>query len=270
MSNPSALERLELNYERRGSGQPLVLLHGVGHHWQAWDPVLDTLAEHHDVIAVDFPGFGRSPAIPPGTPFALDLLIDVMRGFFDRLGLDRPHVAGNSMGGFVSLVLAQRGLARSVTAVSPACFWTPAERAYAVAVLRTFRLTAKRMTPSLVERLAHTKYGRTIATGMVYGKPALRDPDVVISEVAALRAAAAFEPTIAASRGLVFTGDIPDVPVTIAWGTHDRILPRRQGLRAARIIPGARLVQLPGCGHVPMSDDPVLVAKVILDGAGRQ
>ena len=56
-----------------------------------------------------------------------------------------------------------------------------------------------------------------------------------------------------------------DVPVTIAWGTKDRLLVRRQGVRALREIPGARLVRLPGCGHVPMSDDPALVGRVILD-----
>ena len=49
--------------------------------------------------------------------------------------------------------------------------------------------------------------------------------------------------------------------------TRDRLLVRRQGIRAKQIIPRARLVRLPGCGHVPMNDDPALVARVILDGS---
>jgi pimeloyl-ACP methyl ester carboxylesterase len=53
----------QLNYERWGSGPPLVLLHGIGHRLQAWDPVLDRLAAAHDVIAVDLPGFGKSPPL---------------------------------------------------------------------------------------------------------------------------------------------------------------------------------------------------------------
>jgi pimeloyl-ACP methyl ester carboxylesterase len=57
------------------------------------------------------------------------------------------------------------------------------------------------------------------------------------------------------------------VPVTIGWGTRDRLLLRRQGIRAKHVIPGARLVRLPGCGHVPMNDDPALVSRVILDGS---
>lgn len=64
---------------------------------------------------------------------------------------------------------------------------------------------------------------------------------------------------------MLFGDDVKGVPVSVAWGTRDRILLRRQGVRAKRVIPDARLVRLPGCGHVPMNDDPALVARVILD-----
>ncbi|MGW7792940.1 alpha/beta fold hydrolase, partial [Streptomyces tricolor] len=64
-----------------------------------------------------------------------------------------------------------------------------------------------------------------------------------------------------------FTDDLPGLPVTVAWGTRDRLLVRRQGVRAKQLIPHARLVRLPGCGHCPMNDDPALVARVILDGS---
>ena len=87
-------------------------------------------------------------------------------------------------------------------------------------------------------------------------------------ETRALRTAPGFAPTLAAGRGVQFTADVPDVPVTIAWGSRDRLLLRRQGVRASGPIPGARLVRLPGCGHVPMNDDPALVARVILDTMG--
>ncbi|MCW2948725.1 MAG: alpha/beta hydrolase fold protein, partial [Actinoallomurus sp.] len=61
-----------------------------------------------------------------------------------------------------------------------------------------------------------------------------------------------------------FTGDIPDVPVTIAWGTRDRVLPPRQATRATTMITQARLIWLPDCGHVPMNDAPELIARIIL------
>jgi len=56
----------QLNHARRGSGPPLVLLHGIGHHWRAWDPVLARLAARHDVIAANLPGFGKAPPLLPG------------------------------------------------------------------------------------------------------------------------------------------------------------------------------------------------------------
>ena len=70
-------------------------------------------------------------------------------------------------------------------------------------------------------------------------------------------------PIARASRGYAFTG-VPTVPVTIAWGTRDRILAYRQAAAARRGLPEARHVDLPGSGHVPMSDDPDLVADLIL------
>jgi pimeloyl-ACP methyl ester carboxylesterase len=62
----------------------------------------------------------------------------------------------------------------------------------------------------------------------------------------------------------------PTVPVTVAWGTHDRILRPSQAERARELLPQARHVPLPGCGHVPMSDDPDLVASLILQTTGAR
>ncbi|MEU7733237.1 alpha/beta hydrolase, partial [Streptomyces griseus] len=81
----------------------------------------------------------------------------------------------------------------------------------------------------------------------------------------ALRGATGFHQTLDTGRGLLFRDEVKGVPVSVAWGTRDRILLPRQGIRAKRVIPHARLVRLPGCGHVPMNDDPALVARVILD-----
>ena len=67
-----------------------------------------------------------------------------------------------------------------------------------------------------------------------------------------------------------FTGQVPaGVPVTIAWGTKDRLLRPPQVLAAKARLPQARIRPLPGCGHVPMTDDPALVADVLLQGSGR-
>nr|BFE86082.1 hypothetical protein GCM10020093_086830 [Planobispora longispora] len=130
---------MELAFERRGAGPPLVLLHGIGHHWQGWLPVLDRLAAERDVIAVDFPGFGVSPPLPAGTPYTAETLADAVESFCTMLGLREPHVAGNSLGGYVALELASRGVVRTACALSPAGFWTRGELVYAQSVLRATR-----------------------------------------------------------------------------------------------------------------------------------
>ncbi|MFF3324850.1 alpha/beta fold hydrolase [Streptomyces sp. NPDC002889] len=258
---------LSVAYERRGSGEPLLLLHGIGHHWQAWEPVLGILAAERDVIAVDLPGFGTSPALPDGVPYDLSTVSVALGAFCTALGVERPHVAGNSLGGLLALELGREKLVRSVTALSPAGFWSEAERRYAFTTLRAMRLGARSMPLPLIERLSRTAAGRTALTGTIYARPGRRSPEAAVAETLSLRGATGFHQTLAAGRDVLFTDDIPDLPVTIGWGTRDRLLVRRQGLRAKHIIPGARLVRLPGCGHVPMNDDPALVARLLLDAS---
>ncbi|MDQ0983198.1 alpha/beta fold hydrolase [Streptomyces sp. V2I9] len=252
-------------YERTGSGEPLLLIHGIGHHLQAWDPVTRILAADREVIAVDLPGFGASPALPDGVPYDLPTVASVLGAFCAELGLDRPHVAGNSLGGLLALELGRTGVVRSVTALSPAGFWNEPERRYAFGTLRAMRRAALAMPLPVIERLSRSAAGRAVLTSTIYARPGRRSPEAVVAETLALREATGFHATMAAGRGVSFDLGVKGVPVTVAWGTGDRILLRRQGIRAKRALPDARLVRLPGCGHVPMNDDPALVSRVILD-----
>lgn len=265
VESPRGPRTVSLAYDRTGAGEPLLLLHGIGHHRQAWDPVVPVLAVERDVIAVDLPGFGASPALPDGVPYDLATVAPLLGNFCEALGLDRPHAAGNSLGGLLALELGREGLVRSVTALSPAGFWTERERRYAFGTLRAMRLAAGSMPLPLIERLSRTPAGRTVLTSTIYARPGRRSPGAAVLETVALREATGFRETLAAGREVRFTDDVPELPVTIAWGSRDRLLLRRQGIRAKHTVPGARLVRLPGCGHVPMNDDPALVARVILD-----
>ncbi|MEU7424673.1 alpha/beta fold hydrolase [Streptomyces sp. NPDC040750] len=266
---PTALgpRDVTVSYARVGRGAPLVLLHGIGHHRQAWDPVVDILATEREVIAVDLPGFGASPALPGDLAYDLATTNTVLGALFGQLGLDRPHVAGNSLGGLLALELGREKAVRSVTALSPAGFWTEAERRYAFAVLLAMRGIAQRLPLPLVERLSRTAAGRTALTSTIYGRPGRRSPEAVVAETLALAGATGFDATLRAGITVRFTDDLLGLPVTVAWGSRDRLLLRRQGVRAKQLIPHARLVRLPGCGHCPMNDDPALVARVILDGS---
>jgi pimeloyl-ACP methyl ester carboxylesterase len=265
--SPHGPRTVTLSYARVGSGEPLLLLHGIGHHRQAWDPVVHLLAAERDVISVDLPGFGASPALPEGLRHDLPTMNVALAALCEALEIHRPHVAGNSLGGLLALELGREKLARSVTALSPAGFWTQAERRYAFGVLQAMRAVARRTPLPLVERLARTAAGRTVLTSTIYARPGRRSPEAVVAETLALARATGFEQTLRAGVDVRFTDDVPGIPVTVAWGSKDRLLVRRQGVRAKQIIPRARLVRLPGCGHVPMNDDPALVARVLLDGS---
>ncbi|MEV4508767.1 alpha/beta fold hydrolase [Dactylosporangium sp. NPDC049525] len=251
---------------RKGTGEPLVLIHGIGHHWRAWEPVIDLLAAHHDVIAIDLPGFGRSPA--PAENHGMPSAVEALAAYFAEAGLDRPHVAGNSLGGAIALELAAAGHARSVTALSPAGFATPAQLRRALRVLRGHRLGAFTPTPVL-KVFYRTGFGKAFSFGWLVRNPGVLTAERALADTLALRGGKGFGAVARHGRDYAFTAS-PDafgsggVPVTVAWGSRDRILLPVQASRAREQLPGAHHVTLDGCGHVPMSDDPALVAGVIL------
>ncbi|HET6215179.1 MAG TPA: alpha/beta hydrolase [Micromonosporaceae bacterium] len=254
---------MDVVYERRGSGEPLVLLHGIGHHWRAWSPVLDLLAAEHDVIAIDLPGFGKSPVPPEGLPENMRQVVDAVSRVLDDYGLDRPHVAGNSLGGAIALELATAGRARTATALSPAGFYNPGELRWTVGVLRISRAATFLPRPVLRATFS-TGLGRAMSLGMIFAHPRRFTAAQALDDALALRRGKAFNKVAKAAKAYSFQGS-PTVPVTVAWGTRDRILPYRQAAVARARLPQARHVDLPGCGHVPMIDDPELVASVILE-----
>jgi pimeloyl-ACP methyl ester carboxylesterase len=253
---------IEIAFERRGSGSPLVLLHGIGHRWQAWEPVLDSLAAAHDVIAVDLPGFGRSPLPTDGRGYDMPSAVAACADMFAGLGLDRPHVAGNSLGGVLGLELASRGLVSSATALAPAGFWTPRDRAWALWVLRTIRLTGRLPGGT---KLLRWRYFRTVAGSLLYGHPSRMTAEIMLADLASMVGSPAFDLVAAAGRDYTYAASAPSVPVTVAWGTRDRILWPRQARRAAELLPRARHAWLHRCGHVPMIDEPAQVASLILE-----
>ncbi|HKT05184.1 MAG TPA: alpha/beta fold hydrolase [Rugosimonospora sp.] len=256
---------MDIHHDRRGTGEPLVLIHGIGHRWQAWEPVLDRLAEHHEVIAIDLPGFGRSPAPPRGTPRDMPHTVAVLAEFIASSGLGTPHVAGNSLGGGIALELASAGLVRSATALAPAGFFSQADRLRALAILSALRAGTFLPAP-VIYRAMRVGAVRAAMLAPIVARPRLLDPERAAGDALALRSRS-FHPVAWAGRTYQFTG-APAVPVTVAWGSRDRILPPRQARLARVRLPRARHETLVGCGHVPMSDAPDRVAELILQTTG--
>jgi pimeloyl-ACP methyl ester carboxylesterase len=190
-------------------------------------------------------------------------------GFFGELGLERPHVAGNSLGGALALLAAVADRAATVTALSPAGFWVSARQvSYAKAVFKSMQLTGAAVRP-LLPSLARTTAGRAVIDAAIVARPGKMSPEQAEGDARAFLGARDAVNVILADPPS-FTEAIPaGVPVTIAWGTRDRLLPPSQARVAKQRLPRARFVPLPGCGHVPMTDDPELVARVLLDGSAH-
>jgi len=116
-----------------GQGSALVLLHGLGGTWEAWRPVLPALEARHRVHAITLPGHHGGPAYAGSGDATVAGLADQIIASLRAQGIARAHVAGNSLGGWLSLELARRGFARSVVAFSPAGGWRTDEDYRAVA-----------------------------------------------------------------------------------------------------------------------------------------
>lgn len=256
-----------LAHSRTGSGEPLVLVHGISHRRQAWDTVVPLLAGDRDVVAVDLPGHGESDDLDEDFDGATPALVEAVEGFVRELGIDRPHVAGNSLGGLIALEMAARGTARSATALSPAGFWSPLGRTYARAALSGASALLRRMSPDQLDRLLATGPGRAAITGLIVARPSRQDPAVLAADLAGLaRPRHGFATMLGSLRGWTVPGP-STVPTTVGWGSRDLLLPRAQIRRLKTALPDAHVLVLPGCGHVPMADDPALVAEVLLAGS---
>lgn len=258
---------MTLAHDRCGSGEPLVLIHGTGSFRRGWNPVLARLAQERDVIALDLPGFGDSAPLPAGERATASAFAAAVAGLLDELGLDRPHVAGHSLGGGIAMELAAGGRARTVSGISPTGFWTDLQAAFCRRSLAASVAALRALGPA-VEPIARTRAGRTALYNQLLGRPWRMDPDAAVAATRNFAGSPGTDATIAAGLRGRFDGDISaELPVTIAWGTRDRLMRPAQAARALERIPHARRVLLPGCGHVPMSDDPGMVARVVLDGS---
>ena len=254
----------EIAHTRTGAGPPIVLVHGVGARREMWDPLVPVLAARHEVVAVDMPGFGESPPLPASERPSAANLAAALAGWLAEEGIELPHVVGNSLGGWVALELACAGAASAVTAISPAGFANSRENTFARGSLRASRALARLLRPAL-PALASSAAARTALSSQYFGKPWRVPGPTMLTILQGFADAPDFDAAVREVTPFGFRGEVPaDVPVTVAWGTRDWLLLPRQARRAARAIPHARVVELPGCGHLPCWDEPELVARKIL------
>lgn len=249
-------------YDRAGSGEPLVLLHGLGGSRRIWSPVFERLAAERDVVAVDLPGFGESPPLPAGVRPAAARLGEAVGELCDRLELSRPHLAGNSLGAWAALEMAKAGRAASICGISPAGLW----RRPLGPRRRDPRRLGRWLRP-LLPLLMSSGRTRAALLRTTMARPELLSRAEAKALVLDWLASPGYDQANAEMRAHVF--EHPEqvtVPTTIAWGAQDRLVgaPRRE-----RMPPQTRYLVREGWGHTPTWDDPEGVAELVL-GASAQ
>lgn len=249
-----------LAYDRTGEGEPLLLMHGTGSSRGVWKPMIPLLASEREVIALDLPGHGESPLAEGVQPVPAGYA-QVVGAMLDQLGLDNVHAAGNSMGGWTALEVAKVGRARSVVALGPAGLWPKHSPVSARATLWLLH-----HAPPPPAMLMRARLGRKVLLYRIYGRPERVPPEEALQAAAVMRSTRAFDEHLRKTTHSRFTsGQRIDVPVTIAYGERERLVPKR-ARRGEELPNHTRWITLPGCGHVPTWDDPELVAKTILEG----
>jgi pimeloyl-ACP methyl ester carboxylesterase len=251
-----------LAFDRTGSGDPLVLVHGLGSARTTWLPLLPALSLRYDVIAVDLPGHGESPPLPRTEPATPRRLAKRLAALLDELGLERPHVMGSSLGGWVGLELAADDRARSFTGLAPAGLWLEpsTRRSPVLQINRWLALTTRPLQPILLRSSLVRAIG--FATGSA--RPAEIPYDIAVEAARAHRSASGYLAALDGTLGVRFERADrigPGVPVTAIFGDRDRILPG-QGLQERSLLPAhARWVTLSHCGHAPHWDAPGAVLR---------
>ena len=217
-----------VTYETAGSGEPVILVHGLGGSTRWWARNASTLAEHHAVHLLNLPGFGALR--PRGPRFALREAADWIADWIGAVGIGPCHLVGHSMGGYIAVRLTARrpDLVRRLTLVAPAG-------------VPTGRRMASYGVPLLAASLAAT-------------------PSFL--PVLALDVMRAGPLTILRAARELLAEDVRDdlraiaTPTLLIWGDRDPLVPPSLGPAMREEIRDARLVLLRGAGHVPQFDCP--------------
>ena len=253
------VDGLNLRYVQRGEGTPVILLHGIASSLYTWKDVLPALAAHHDVIAVDLPGFGGSavPKEPSGEQAVRSVL-----GLMDALSVRRASLAGNSLGGAIAVAIAARAPDRvdRLVLIDPAGY-------NCAAADRPFVLRLAAGVPAVLAEALPLRPLVSLSLRQVFHDDRLVTPDRIAEYVAPLRrpgATRVLRALLLTSDDLGFPGVVREVhaPALIVWGRYDAWIPVRDAARFAADIPGSRVAMLEA-GHMPQEERPADTAALI-------
>jgi pimeloyl-ACP methyl ester carboxylesterase len=257
---------MNLHYIRRGTGKPLLLIHGLGSSHHSWDLIIDRLAARREVIAIDLPGHGASPALPVEVSIAT--LADAVTDFLRQEGLLGVDAVGSSMGARLVLELVRRGgVLGAVVSLNPGGFWKGWEISFFYHSVRLSAQLVKKLQP-LLPALAGNPVSRSLLLAQFSARPWRVPARVALTELRTFVPDPTFTDLL---RNLAYgetqrgtpAGTI-HAPLVIGWGRQDRVCLPRQAKRATRAFPDAHLHWFSGCGHFPQLDVPRQATQLIL------
>ena len=256
---------MTLNYIRRGTGKPLLLLHGLGSSLKVWDLILDELAAQREVIALDLPGFGQSPALRGQV--SIPTLADAVTDFLSQHQLLGIDAVGNSMGARLVLELARRGnVVGAVVSLDPGGFWQGWQVAYFYQSVRLSAQVSQLIQP-ILPPLVSNPVSRTLMFAQFSAHPWTIPAQVALNEFRAFLPTPTFTKLLDSlahgppQQGAPL-GSISNL--VIGWGRQDRICLPSQAKRALALFPDAHLHWFSTCGHVPQLDVPAETVALIL------
>ncbi|MCE9646150.1 MAG: alpha/beta hydrolase [Chloroflexi bacterium] len=259
------INHVTVHYKQEGAGKTtFILLHGFGASVYSWREVMDDFAMRGRVIAYDRPAFGLTERPMPETwaanPYGMDANIELLHGLMDALEVEKAVLVGNSAGGGVSVAFALKYPERveSLILVDPGLGGGrgPQFPEWALPLMRTPQM--RHLGPLLVRNIAETG-NETILRA--WSDPALVTDEIIAGYRKPLRAdnwdRALYELTFAPPFPEL-RPQLPDltVPSLIIGGEDDRIIRPWYFEAVSKEIPGAELVLLPKCGHVPHEECP--------------
>ena len=255
---------MSIHFTRVGTGKPLLLIHGLGGTNHSWDPISRPLTQTREVIALDLPGHGQSPAeIDSGT---FDGLARSLDAWLDREGLVGVDMVGSSMGARLVLEMVRRGRAGAVVALDPGGFWHGWERTFfKLTIAASIRLVRaiKPKLPMITRNVA----GRTALVAQLSARPWALDSALLAQELQSFANTETFDALVRdlAGGALQRGPSEPRPPIVVGWGRKDRLCLPRQAARAMTAFPNAKLHWFERSGHFPMWDQPQEAVRVILD-----
>jgi pimeloyl-ACP methyl ester carboxylesterase len=247
-----------------GSGDPIVFIHGHSACWQHWLEQLPRFMQTNRCIALDLPGFGRSPM--PHEDISMSGYADVVDSVMAQLGVDHACVVGNSMGGFVAAELAIRhphrvnklvlvaaaGLSGKYIGLPTAVIRHPG-----LATVSRVALAMTGVPEKRARRLAWRPAGRRFALGFVCTHAELLHPALTLELIRGAGKPGAY-PAAVALATYDFEDRVQDIecPTLIVWGDRDHLVPTRCADEYERRIKGARKDIYRDTGHIPMIERP--------------